>query len=69
VKLESGNPIKLHWETQDIPVRFSYSVNWVATDDPFDTRFDKLLDTEFFEHKVFEIFMCKYLSYEIIFCF
>ncbi|CAG8603262.1 22898_t:CDS:10 [Rhizophagus irregularis] len=51
VKLGSGNPIKLHWETQDIPVRFSYSVNWVATDDPFDTRFDKLLDTEFFEHK------------------
>ncbi|GES73084.1 transmembrane 9 superfamily member 3 [Rhizophagus clarus] len=57
VKLESGNPVKLHFETQDIPVRFSYSVNWVATDDPFDTRFDKLLDTEFFEHKVLEIFM------------
>ncbi|PKK70189.1 hypothetical protein RhiirC2_660642 [Rhizophagus irregularis] len=58
VKLGSGNPIKLHWETQDIPVRFSYSVNWVATDDPFDTRFDKLLDTEFFEHKIhwFSIF-------------
>ncbi|GES73083.1 transmembrane 9 superfamily member 3 [Rhizophagus clarus] len=58
VKLESGNPVKLHFETQDIPVRFSYSVNWVATDDPFDTRFDKLLDTEFFEHKIhwFSIF-------------
>ncbi|CAG8492124.1 31918_t:CDS:10 [Gigaspora margarita] len=51
VKLESGNPVKLYWETQDIPVRFSYSVRWEFTEDPFDSRFDKLLDTEFFEHK------------------
>ncbi|KAF0464181.1 transmembrane protein TM9SF3 [Gigaspora margarita] len=58
VKLESGNPVKLYWETQDIPVRFSYSVRWEFTEDPFDSRFDKLLDTEFFEHKIhwFSIF-------------
>ncbi|CAG8652436.1 14263_t:CDS:10, partial [Gigaspora rosea] len=58
VKLESGNPVKLYWETQDIPVRFSYSVRWESTEDPFDSRFDKLLDTEFFEHKIhwFSIF-------------
>ncbi|CAG8609377.1 12513_t:CDS:10 [Funneliformis caledonium] len=58
VKLESGSPIKLHWETRDIPSRFSYSVKWVETQDSFDTRFDKLLDTEFFEHKIhwFSIF-------------
>ncbi|CAJ0845060.1 10467_t:CDS:10 [Entrophospora sp. SA101] len=52
VKLESNNPIKLYWENQDLPIRFSYSVNWIATDDPFDARFDKLLDMEFFEHKI-----------------
>ncbi|CAG8529275.1 12123_t:CDS:10, partial [Dentiscutata heterogama] len=51
VKLESGNPVKLYWETRDIPVRFSYSVRWEPTEDSFDSRFDKLLDTEFFEHK------------------
>ncbi|CAG8545200.1 5735_t:CDS:2, partial [Scutellospora calospora] len=58
VRLESGNPVKLYWETRDIPIRFSFSVRWEATDDPFDSRFDKLLDTEFFEHKIhwFSIF-------------
>ncbi|CAI2176597.1 7819_t:CDS:2 [Funneliformis geosporum] len=54
VKLESGSPIKLYWDTRDIPARFSYSVKWVDTQDSFDTRFDKLLDTDFFEHKVFK---------------
>ncbi|CAG8647962.1 4334_t:CDS:10, partial [Cetraspora pellucida] len=58
VRLESGNPVKLFWETRDIPIRFSYSVTWEPTEDSFDSRFDKLLDTEFFEHKIhwFSIF-------------
>ena len=33
-------------------LRFTYSVEWVETDIPFQRRFERYLDSKFFEHKV-----------------
>lgn len=39
-------------------VKFTYSVKWVPSDIPFENRFDKYLDNNFFEHQIhwFSIF-------------
>jgi transmembrane 9 superfamily protein 3 len=43
---------------QDTPIKFTYSVNWYPTDIPFEKRFNKYLDNNFFEHQIhwFSIF-------------
>lgn len=33
-------------------LRFTYSAAWTPTTAPFDARFERYLDSEFFEHKV-----------------
>jgi len=56
VNLTSENPVLLTKETSK--VTFTYSVNWYPTDIPFENRFDKYLDYNFFEHQIhwFSIF-------------
>jgi len=54
VNLTSENPIPLEKGT----VPFTYSVSWHKTEIPFEQRFDKYLDDNFFEHQIhwFSIF-------------
>ena len=49
VNLTSENPILLERGSN---VDFTYSVNWFATEIPFEKRFSKYLDYNFFEHQV-----------------
>ena len=59
VKLTMGDPLRLDsTATVTQSINFTYSVNWVKTDDKFEDRFERLLDSEFFEHKIhwFSIF-------------
>lgn len=44
-----GNPVPLVEGTE---LKFTYSVQWEDTDKPYSSRFDKYLETNFFEHKV-----------------
>jgi len=55
VNLSSENPIPLE---KGVPLSFTYSVSWHKTDVPFDQRFEKYLDDNFFEHQIhwFSIF-------------
>ena len=50
VTMES--PILLEWKSHPFPVRFTYSVDWKETTADFETRFEKYLDSGFFEHKI-----------------
>lgn len=52
VNLTMGRPVKLIETGPKISVDFGYSVNWIETDKLFEDRFEKYLDSEFFEHKV-----------------
>ncbi|KAI8807031.1 hypothetical protein BJ742DRAFT_814165 [Cladochytrium replicatum] len=60
VSLKPGNPtaLTLDSDREYLDVRFSFSVNWVPTSQTFNTRFNKYLDSKFFEHKIhwFSIF-------------
>ena len=49
VNLTSENPVAL---TVGTKVEFSYSVDWVETDIPFNRRFERYLDYDFFEHQI-----------------
>mmetsp|Transcript_8294 Transcript_8294/g.25783 ORF Transcript_8294/g.25783 Transcript_8294/m.25783 type:complete len:576 (-) Transcript_8294:74-1801(-) len=55
VNLTSSNPVALRAGAQ---LEFTYSVQWHATDTPFQKRFDRYLDYDFFEHQIhwFSIF-------------
>ena len=48
VNLTSGNPVPVE---ADIEIPMTYSVKWTMTDKPFQSRFDRYLDLDFFEHK------------------
>lgn len=54
VNLTSGNPVKLVLPTasKELPLDFTYSVRWAPSTLPFAQRFDRYLDSEFFEHKI-----------------
>ncbi|CDS07558.1 hypothetical protein LRAMOSA01507 [Lichtheimia ramosa] len=52
VKLEYGNPVELPTNKQSMDIEFTYSVEWTPTDITFEDRFQRLLETDFFEHKV-----------------
>lgn len=49
VNLTSENPISIE---EGQLLSFTYSVNWKSTDKPFDTRFNRYLEYDFFEHKI-----------------
>lgn len=49
VNLTAENPVAL---ARGVQLDFSYSVTWVETDIPFEKRFQKYLDNNFFEHQV-----------------
>eukprot|EP01126_Amoeba_proteus_P001948 TRINITY_DN10607_c0_g1_i1.p1 TRINITY_DN10607_c0_g1~~TRINITY_DN10607_c0_g1_i1.p1 ORF type:complete len:547 (-),score=105.17 TRINITY_DN10607_c0_g1_i1:94-1734(-) len=49
VRLEERNPVELKVDGE---LKFSYSVAWEQTSEPFEARFDKYLDNKFFEHQV-----------------
>ena len=55
VNLTSENPEVI---AKDKTYQFTYTVKWVKTDKPFEGRFDRYLEYDFFEHKVhwFSIF-------------
>ena len=51
VTLTNSAPVKL--EPRDhMVVRFSYSISWATSQRSFESRFDRYLDPDFFEHKV-----------------
>eukprot|EP00158_Paraphelidium_tribonemae_P004793 Partr_v1_DN26971_c0_g1_i4_m7332 putative transmembrane 9 superfamily member len=55
-----GEPVLLDWEVtrKEFEISFTYSVDWFETSDPFNDRFDRYLESDFFEHKIhwFSIF-------------
>ncbi|KAL1923231.1 uncharacterized protein VTP21DRAFT_9607 [Calcarisporiella thermophila] len=58
VNLTSGKPVLLQLNDQPVDVEFTYTVRWVQSDKKFEDRFEKYLDSDFFEHKIhwFSIF-------------
>ncbi|KAI8641398.1 hypothetical protein BD408DRAFT_346224 [Parasitella parasitica] len=52
VKLQHANPVELKYNQKSLELSFTYSVDWNPTEIAFDDRFDSLLETDFFEHKV-----------------
>ena len=46
------NPVLLEWKNNPVPIKFTYSIEWVKSSEKFENRFDKYLDSDFFEHKV-----------------
>ncbi|CAO3607523.1 unnamed protein product [Cunninghamella echinulata] len=57
VVLEPDNPFDIVANGSD-EVEFTYSVTWKPTNVPFEKRFEKLLETSFFEHKVHWLSIC-----------
>ncbi|KAF4670832.1 Transmembrane 9 super member 3 [Perkinsus chesapeaki] len=49
VDMIPGNPMPV---VEGTLLQFTYSVEWENTDKPYASRFDKYLETNFFEHKV-----------------
>ena len=52
VDLTMHNPVPLEDDGAELSVGFSYSVSWHETSGKFTDRFDRYLDSKFFEHKV-----------------
>ncbi|CEG80626.1 hypothetical protein RMATCC62417_14930 [Rhizopus microsporus] len=50
INLQHGNPVELKHGLS--PLTFTYSVTWNPTDVLFENRFERLLEADFFEHKV-----------------
>lgn len=49
VNLTSENPVPVK---QGAKLSFTYSVHWRSTDKPFEARFDRYLEYDFFEHQI-----------------
>lgn len=49
MNLTSENPVPLEAGQK---LQFTYSVQWVPTTHPFETRFNRYLEYDFFEHKI-----------------
>lgn len=65
VNLTAENPVPLIRGTQ---LEFTYSVTWTSTDIPFEKRFQKYLDNNFFEHQVrFKQNYCQTSIYQLSF--
>ncbi|KAI8981873.1 hypothetical protein BDF20DRAFT_936952 [Mycotypha africana] len=52
VSLQHADPVELVYNQRSLDLTFTYSVDWNPTDTAFEDRFDKLLEADFFEHKV-----------------
>jgi transmembrane 9 superfamily protein 3 len=54
VNLTTGTPVKLSLppDSKELRLEFTYSVRWAQSTLPFANRFDRYLDSEFFEHKI-----------------
>lgn len=56
VDLKSEDPIEVvsgqDGGTKNVPVEFKYSVQWVESDAKYEDRFDRYLDSDFFERKI-----------------
>ncbi|KAI8091041.1 uncharacterized protein B0P05DRAFT_485514 [Gilbertella persicaria] len=52
VSLQHASPVELKYNQQSLELSFTYSIDWNPTDIAFEDRFDSLLETDFFEHKV-----------------
>lgn len=51
--MELSHPLLLDLrEESEMNIPFTYSVTWEQTELAFDNRFDRYLDSKFFEHKV-----------------
>lgn len=50
ISLKHGNPVELKHGLSSLT--FTYSVTWNPTDVLFENRFERLLEADFFEHKV-----------------
>ncbi|KAF9310667.1 hypothetical protein BG003_008305 [Podila horticola] len=57
-KVKPGNPVQIALTDTQLRVEFTYSVDWKATEKEFKSRFERYLDSDFFENKVhwFSIF-------------
>lgn len=49
VNLTSENPVSIEAGSK---LAFTYSVRWVPSDKSFESRFDRYLEYDFFEHKI-----------------
>jgi transmembrane 9 superfamily member 3 len=49
VNLTSENPVPIEVGRK---LEFTYSVHWLQSDKPFERRFDRYLEYDFFEHKI-----------------
>ncbi|CAO3657289.1 unnamed protein product [Mucor hiemalis] len=52
VSLQHASPVELKYGQKSLELVFTYSIDWNPTEISFEDRFDSLLETEFFEHKV-----------------
>ncbi|KAI7901106.1 uncharacterized protein BX663DRAFT_457194 [Cokeromyces recurvatus] len=52
VSLQHAAPVELKYNQKSLELTFTYSVDWNPTEVAFQDRFDSLLETDFFEHKV-----------------
>lgn len=57
-KVAPGNPVQIGLTNTQLRVEFTYSVIWTKTEKKFKSRFERYLDSDFFENKVhwFSIF-------------
>lgn len=57
-KVKPGNPVQIGLTDTQLRVEFTYSVDWKETNKEFKSRFERYLDSDFFENKVhwFSIF-------------
>ncbi len=65
ITLTSGGAVPVR---EDVDVTFTYSVSWVPTETRFSQRFDKYLDSDFFEQKVHWIAIFNSVLLVVIFC-
>lgn len=56
--VQYGNPVELDPRQQSLQVDFTYAVEWKPTTIPFENRFERLLETDFFGHKVHWLSIC-----------
>ncbi|KAG2219379.1 hypothetical protein INT45_006087 [Circinella minor] len=52
VELQYGDLVELSLQDQSLDIKFTYSVEWKGTTVSFEDRFQRLLEIDFFEHKV-----------------
>ncbi|KAI8333110.1 hypothetical protein BC941DRAFT_435122 [Chlamydoabsidia padenii] len=49
---QNGNPVLLDHKQPSMEIEFTYSVEWQASTIEFENRFERLLESDFFEHQV-----------------